>query len=246
MSLKSLARANVEQLRELEQILGYTFADSRLLQKALVHSSFAFERSRSAEDNEILEFLGDAVLDLIVGQLLIHRYPRLREGELTRLRASLVNEQHLATMAREIELGRFLLLGKGEEATSGRDKPSILSCAYEAVVGAIFEDGGFDAAHGLVRRFFEPVIATARERLQVSDAKSRLQEVLQERYNEAPSYSLEHEEGPAHCRVFTTAVLFRGQTLATGTARSKKEGEQKAAAAALDDLEALLARHPET
>ncbi len=127
---------NKEELSKLEKTLGYRFTDLRLLQTAVVHSSYAFEQGLCG-NNERLEFLGDAVLDLAIGHILFHRYDRLHEGELTKLRASLVNEQHLAKMARAIELGQFIALGKGEDSSQGREKSSILSCAYEAVVGAI-------------------------------------------------------------------------------------------------------------
>ncbi len=231
--LDSLVRINKEELSRLEQTLGYRFTDLRLLQVAVVHSSYAFEQGLGGSNNERLEFLGDAVLDLVVGHILFHRYGKLHEGELTKLRASLVNEQHLAKMARAIELGKFLALGKGEDSSQGRSKSSILSCAYEAVVGAIFEDGGYPAVADFVARFFLPDIEGKKEELLIADAKSRLQEVLQEKYNEAPTYRIEAEEGPSHQKLFTVAVCFREQVLDTGRAGSKKEAEQKAAAAAL-------------
>jgi ribonuclease III len=141
--IEALVRANKDRLSELERIIGYRFTDLRLLQKALIHSSYAFEQSQLENNNEILEFLGDAVFDLVIGHLLFQRYPEMREGDLTKLRSALVNETHLAETARAMELGRFLSLGKGEEASNGRNKSSILSCALEAVFGAVFEDGGF-------------------------------------------------------------------------------------------------------
>lgn len=234
--IDSLVRINKEELSKLEKIIGYRFTDLRLLQTALVHSSHAFEQAQGGNDNEKLEFLGDAVLDLVIGHILLHRYKKLREGELTRLRSSLVNEQHLAKMARAIDLGSYLALGKGEESSHGRSKPSILSCAYEAVVGAIFEDGGYQAAHEFIENFFLLDIESKKEELLVADAKSRLQEVLQEKYNEAPTYRIEGEEGPSHQKLFTVSVCFRGQELGCGQAGSKKEAEQRAAAAALAAL----------
>lgn len=234
--IDSLVRINKEELSKLEKTIGYRFTDLRLLQTALVHSSHAFEQAQGGNDNEKLEFLGDAVLDLVIGHILLHRYKKLREGELTRLRSSLVNEQHLAKMARGLELGGYLALGKGEESSHGRSKPSILSCAFEAVVGAIFEDGGYQAAHDFIENFFLPAIESKKEELLVADAKSRLQEVLQEKYNEAPTYRIEGEEGPSHQKLFTVSVCFRGQELGSGQAGSKKEAEQRAAAAALAAL----------
>ena len=236
MDIDSLVRINKEELSKLEKILGYRFTDLRLLQTALVHSSYAFEQAQGGNDNEKLEFLGDAVLDLVIGHILLHRYSKLREGELTRLRSSLVNEQHLAKMARAIDLGKYLALGKGEESSHGRQKSSILSCAYEAVAGAIFEDGGYQAAYDFIGSFFLPDIEGKKEELLIADAKSRLQEVLQEKHNEAPIYKLEGEDGPSHLKVFVISVWFREQLLGTGQAGSKKEAEQRAAAAALAAL----------
>ncbi len=240
MDLDSLTQRNKRELTSFEQVLGYRFTDLRLLQRALVHASFAFEQGFAGQDYETLEFLGDAVLDLVVGAALYQRFPAMREGELTKLRAALVNETHLASMARAVDLGRFLSLGKGEDASNGRHKSSILACAYEAVVGAVFEDGGYDMAQDFVLRFFAPTFAARQEELLIADAKSRLQEILQEKYNEAPSYRLEKEDGPSHQKVFTVAVIFREQVLAMGTAGSKKEAEQRAAAAVLADYKTMV------
>lgn len=239
MDIESLVRANKEQLSCLEQTLGYRFTDLRLLQRALIHSSYSFEQSQGDQNNEKLEFLGDAVLDLVIGHILYHRYEKMREGELTRLRASLVNEQHLARMARDVELGRYLELGKGEDASQGRTKSSILSCAYEAVIGAVFEDGGYRTASELVERFFLPDLEKKQEELLIADAKSRLQELLQEKYSEAPTYKIDAEEGPSHQKLFTVSVCFQDSVLGTGQAGSKKEAEQRAASAALENLEAV-------
>ncbi|MBU0665105.1 MAG: ribonuclease III [Proteobacteria bacterium] len=242
MDIDSLAQKNKQELSIFEQILGYRFTDLRLLQKALIHASFAFEHSFPGQNNETLEFLGDAVLDLVIGHTLFKRFPAMREGELTKLRAALVNETHLATMARDVELGKFLCLGKGEDASNGRNKSSILSCAYEAVVGAIFEDGGYETVKDFVSRFFIPAFDVKREELLIADAKSRLQEVLQEQFNEAPSYRLDMEEGPSHQKVFTVSVVFREIVFGTGSAGSKKEAEQRAAASALADYDLMIAR----
>jgi len=237
MNIDSLVRVNKDRLSDFEKILGYRFTDLRLLQRALVHSSYAFEQSNEGENNEKLEFLGDAVLDLVIGHLLSREYQEMREGQLTKLRASLVNEQHLAKMARDIDLGAYLFLGKGEDASQGRQKPSILSCAYEAVVGAVFEDAGYDTVSELVDRFFLPTLEAKEEELQVADSKSRLQEVLQDKHNEAPVYVIDAEEGPSHRKTFSVSVRFRDQILGTGQAGSKKVAEQQAAAAALKELQ---------
>lgn len=238
--IDTLVRMNKEQLSRLEQTIGYRFTDLRLLQRALIHSSYAFEQAQAGKDNENLEFLGDAVLDLVVGHILFHRYRTMREGHLTRLRSSLVNEQHLARMARALDLGSYLSLGKGEDASHGRAKSSILSCAYEAVIGAVFEDGGYQTVCELIERFFLPEIEGKKEELLVADGKSRLQEALQEKFNEAPTYRVDAEEGPSHQKLFTIAVCFRDQVLATGKAGSKKEAEQRAATSALENLDKLL------
>lgn len=237
IDLDSLVRINKGELSQLEKILGYRFTDLRLLQIAVIHSSYAFEQALGAKDNERLEFLGDAVLDLVIGHMLFHKYASLQEGELSRLRASLVNEHHLAKMARTIDLGRFLALGKGEDSSQGRGKPSILSSAYEAVVGAIFEDGGYQAVVDFITASFLPDIEGKKEEMLIADAKSRLQELLQERHNEAPTYRTEAEEGPSHQKLFTVAVCFQDRVLGKGQAGSKKEAEQRAAAEALAMLQ---------
>lgn len=231
--LDSLASRNKQVLAEFESTIGYRFTDLRLLQKAMIHSSFAFEQSQAGQDNQVFEFVGDAVLDLVIGHMLSRRYPDMKEGELTRFRASLVNESHLAIMARDVDLGKFLCLGKGEDNSNGRNKSSILSCAFEAVVGAIFEDSDYQTVEGLVCRLFNEVVVEKKKDLLLADAKSRLQELLQDKHNEPPTYRLDGEEGPSHCKQFSVSVLFRDKVLGTGTAGSKKEAEQRAAAAAL-------------
>lgn len=236
-TLHALIQDNEERLFALQQRIGYQFQDMELLQLALIHSSFAFERLDTGRHNETQEFLGDAVLDLTVGYILYTRFPGMREGKLTRIRSALVNETGLADMARSIDLGQYLLLGKGEDASLGREKSSILSCAYEALVGALFLDGGYEKALEFVQRFFGPLIDRRQHKLMLADAKSSLQELLQERYNEGPEYVLEAEEGPPHARIFTVSVAFHGQPLGRGRAGSKKEAEQQAAGVALEKLQ---------
>ena len=224
-------------LHFLEESLGYHFQDRAHLRKAMIHSSHAFEQVRQLQkDNETLEFLGDAVLDLTVGHALFRHFPEMREGDLTRLRAALVNERHLARMAKDLDLGKYLLLGKGEDTNLGREKASILSCAFEAVAGAIFLDGGYPAAAEFVERHFTPWFEDRRQAMFLADAKSSLQELLQERFNEAPRYVLEGDEGPDHNKIFHISVRFREEIFGRGSARSKKEAEQEAAAMALKTL----------
>jgi ribonuclease-3 len=233
----SLIKDHSAHLDELQERLGYRFNELARLLTALIHSSFAFEHTRKPlRDNEVLEFLGDAVLDLAVGKALFEAFPGVSEGELTRMRAALVNEGRLAEMALVLGLQDALLLGKGEEATGGRAKPSILSCAYEAVVGAVFVDGGYEAARLLTERQFVTLISRGSQSMLQGDAKSRLQELAQQRFNEAPAYFLEKAEGPDHARLFTVSVRFRGRVLAIADASSKKEAEQRAAAVALENF----------
>lgn len=239
-TINTLVQDNREKLDELQSSIGYQFRDVRLLQLALVHSSFAFERMKNGRHNETQEFLGDAVLDLALGYILFARFPDMREGNLTRIRAALVNESGLAEMARTIDLGCYIMLGHGEEASKGREKPSILSCAYEALVGGIFLDGGYDDALAFVRRWFEPLIDKHHELLMCADSKSSLQEWLQEKHNAGPEYVLDVEDGPAHAKIFTVSVRFEGKTLGTGVASSKKEAEQRAASEALKQLQSQL------
>ena len=237
LTTNTLAQTSPPDLHLLEENLGYHFRDLAHLRKALVHSSHAFEQGRQTlKDNETLEFLGDAVLDLTVGHALFRHFPEMREGDLTRLRAALVNERHLARMAKDLGLGLYLLLGKGEDTNLGREKASILACALEAVAGAIFLDGGYPAAAEFVERHFYPWFDDRQQAMFLADAKSSLQELLQERFNEGPRYVLEGDEGPDHNKTFHVSVRFREEILGQGSARSKKEAEQEAAAMALKNL----------
>jgi len=236
--IAAMAEENSDLLAGLERILAYSFVDRRHLQLALIHRSYAFERAGGSDDNENLEFLGDAVIGLCVGHLLFKRYPEMREGELTRLRASLVNETHLASLARDIGLGSYLFLGRGEDISNGRDKSSILSCALEAVCGAVFVDGGYEVANAMIERLFTPRVEGQKMVINSLDAKTRLQEVTQERFGEQPVYTLEGESGPDHDKRFRIAVSLNGEILARGEAGSKKKAEQAAAAIALSNLEA--------
>lgn len=235
--LEEIAGNNADQLAQLEEGIGHRFNRSLLLLEALIHSSFSFEQGKKIiKNNEVLEFIGDAVLDLSIGAALLKKFPMMKEGELTRLRASLVNESHLTTMAREINLGDYLFLGRGEEASNGRNKSSILSSAFEALVGAIFMDNGYDAADAFIIRLFSEHFAIQKDNLALADAKSRLQEMTQEKYSEAPLYQMVKEEGPDHEKIFTVSVRFRGESLAYGQAGNKKEAEQRAAASAIVKL----------
>ncbi|MEQ9699443.1 MAG: ribonuclease III [Sandaracinaceae bacterium] len=225
-----------DPLRRLQERLGHWFTRVEHLEDALTHRSFVNERPRLARtDNERMEFLGDAILDLAASCLLWERFPEAREGELSRRRADLVCERSLASIANELELGIGLRLGKGEEKSGGREKPRLLASALEASVAAIYLDAGEQEAITIARGLLAPHVDALEpgER----DYKSRLQEVLQRGGNPAPTYTLLGTEGPDHERLFRVAVRLEDRELARGEGRSKARAEQLAARAALDDLE---------
>jgi ribonuclease III len=221
----------------IEQQLQYKFRDKNLLVEALRHSSYVNELADSnLRDNERLEFLGDAVLNLIVGHILMHRYPDIKEGELSRSRANLVNEYQLAEMARSFELGEYILLGRGEIQTHGREKNSILADTYEAIVAAVYLDGGFDAAFKIIEANFLQLINALHSAVNNYDFKSRLQEMLQVGQGSMPKYSIIREEGPDHDKTFW--IELKAVDIETqGSGKSKKAAEQDAARKALEILE---------
>ncbi len=227
----------MERLHELEQHLDYTFHDLRLLRAALYHSSYANEhRAQSVSSNERLEFLGDAVLGFVSADYLYRKHPDLPEGELTRIRAALVCEDSLHEVAQRLHLGDFLMLGKGEESGGGRHRPSILADAVEAVLAAVYLDGGIDEARALVHRILlekepEQVVESRRR-----DCKTELQELVQRKPNQELRYELVSESGPDHAKVFTVAVMLNGQVVGLGSGHSKKEAEQSAARTALEQM----------
>jgi len=217
--------------------LGYRFRNPELLSRALTHTTFRVEHPELANaDNETLEFLGDAVLDLVIGALLLAMYPAMTEGELTKLRSALVQEHHLSIVSQDLRLGESLLLGKGEDQSGGRQKSSLLASAYEAVIGAIFLDSDYPTVQKIVEGHFQDRIGAARQSISIGDAKSTLQELTQDKFNEAPIYVLDKAEGPDHAKTFTVSVHLQGQPLAFASARNKKAAEQKAAAIALAHL----------
>ena len=227
----------MERLHELEQHLDYTFHDLRLLRAALYHSSYANEhRAQSVSSNERLEFLGDAVLGFVSADYLYRKHPDLPAGELTRIRAALVCEDSLHEVAQRLHLGDFLMLGKGEESGGGRHRPSILADAVEAVLAAVYLDGGIDEARALVHRILlekepEQVVESRRR-----DCKTELQELVQRKPNQELRYELVSESGPDHAKVFTVAVMLNGQVVGLGSGHSKKEAEQSAARTALEQM----------
>lgn len=212
--------------------LGYAFADPGLLLDALTHRSFKNEHPDDCcNDNERLEFLGDAVVGLVVTSLLFAEFPHSDEGELTRRRADLVSERGLAELAESIGIGEAMRLGKGEERSGGRGKPRLLSSALEACIGAVYSDGGIGAAFAAAQRIFEPRLRTSAPGRR--DVKSSAQEWAQAHLGGTPSYRLVQTEGPDHARRFTVALELHGAQIATGSGRSKLEAEQDAASAAL-------------
>jgi len=220
---------------ELQTRLGYTFHRHNVLRHAITHSSFVHEQKlNTSESNERLEFLGDAVLEICISDFLYHRYPDMSEGELTKRRAALVCEKSLAKIAKKLKLGNVLLLGQGEAQDGGRERESILSDAMEAILGAVYLDGGMEEVKHVISRLFEPLADKAVNR--VKDYKTTLQEFLQKSSNETAKYEIINEEGPSHKRVFTAQALHKEQILGTGSGGSKKIAEQEAAKMAIKKL----------
>lgn len=220
-------------LRKLEARLGYVFEDAGLLDNALTHRSFVNENTAFlGRDNERLEFLGDAVLELTVSDMLMKKFPECYEGELSKMRASVVNERPLAGLAERFGIGEYLLLGRGEETSGGRQKGSLLANAFESVIAAMYLDGGFDRTSAFIRGLFEPLIEEG-EAAVYRDYKTAAQEVCQNRFRELPRYLVLSETGPDHDKMFTTSLVVGERTIATGTGKSKKQAEQQAAKTAL-------------
>lgn len=231
-----------ERVRKLERRLGLVFRDREAARTALTHKSWVNEhRGEGLTDNERLEFLGDAVIDLAVSQRLMERFPEAQEGTLSRLRASIVDEQGLCAVAREIGLGELLLLGRGEELTGGREKPSVLSDALEAVIAALYLGGGIEPVLALVDRFFAPLFERIAGGVVDRDYKTQVQELAQATLHATPRYRVLEERGPDHAKTFVVEVAVAGQVRGRGEGRSKKDAEQLAAREALASLAAELA-----
>ena len=221
------------KIQELEQIIGYRFQDKELLTLAMTHSSYANEHRMRYKHNERLEFLGDAVLELVSSEFLYNRDEKMPEGDMTKLRASLVCEPTLAFCTKEIKLGKFLLLGKGEDLTGGRERDSILSDALEALIGAIYLDGGFANAKEFILKF---ILSDMEHKKLFYDSKTILQEMVQGEYKEPLSYELIGEEGPDHDKKFIVTAKIGDNVITTGSGRTKKAAEQAAAYAAIIKL----------
>lgn len=227
-------------LERLQERLGYTFGDRAILLQSLTHTSYGHEylqeKSIALRDNERLEFLGDAILDVIISDILLESFPSANEGQLSKMRAAVVNEKTLAQVARMVNLQETLRLGKGELQTGGNSKPSILSSAFEALIAAIYLDGGFNAVYPVVRHLFAPLFMEERELLAFYDHKTQLQEIVQARWKVTPTYHLLGTNGPDHAKVFEVEVRMNGKSLASATGSSKKEAEQNAARSAISSV----------
>ena len=228
---------NIEQLEFFEKEIGYTFSNKETLLLAFTHSSFANEqKKRNHENNERLEFLGDAVLDMVVSEYMYRIYPEMPEGELTKLRASVVCEGSLAKLARQLELGKYLFLGKGEESTGGRNRDSILADTFEAVIGAICIDGGMESVTKYILGFMEKEIKETKNSFKMRDCKTHLQEVIQRTSKYPVQYIIVGETGPDHSKLFAAEVHHINKILGKGSGKSKKEAEQAAAQDALQKM----------
>lgn len=229
---------------ELEKLIGHQFADLSLLTTALTHSSYANDlRAKELPCNERLEFLGDSVLNLVTGEFLFTKFSHRAEGELTKARASIICEASCFAMASELGLGKFLYLGKGEEQSGGRQRPSTLADALEAVVAAIYLDAGLEKARSFLLPYIEKRVNQVMQELFFKDYKTALQEIVQKNKQETLKYVLTGETGPAHAKHFTVTLYLNSNPIAVGEGHSKKEAEQNAAYAALELMGERPARH---
>lgn len=221
-------------LEQCQELIGYRFRNIVLLEQALVHSSYANENKLSkVENNERLEFLGDAVLEIVTSNFLFNRYPQMLEGELTKLRASIVCEPTLAKLAIDIQLGKFLMLGKGEENSGGRQRASVLSDTLEALIGAIYLDNGLDSANTFIT---SKLLNDIEQRHLFVDSKTHLQEIIQ-KFSEKPlEYHIVAESGPDHNKIFEVVVKHKNRIIGQGSGRSKKSAEQEAAFDAIHQM----------
>lgn len=223
----------------LEEIINYKFKNKKLIEMALTHSSYAHEvKDKKIENNERLEFLGDAVLELVISSFIFEKFEELPEGELTKLRANIVCEESLSKRARAIKIGEKICLGRGEENTGGRTRDSILADAFEALIGAIYIDGGFFEAQKFILNQMEDTIYERRKTFALSDCKTCLQEIIQKKSKNPITYLIVEEYGPAHEKMFVVEARHENKILGKGNGRSKKEAEQNAAAAAIKNIDA--------
>jgi len=225
----------MEQLMSLQDRINFKFSDIKLLNKALTHKSYANENSKTLKHNERLEFLGDSVLDILVSDFLVQEYSEFAEGTLSKIRAAVVNETCLAKLAKNIKLGNYLLLGRGEDLSGGREKASILADTFEALAGAVFCDGRLDAAANIFLPLMKEEIVKTAESWSFRDFKSDLQEYTQNKLVCIPSYKVIREIGPDHAKKFEVVVMIKNEVEGKGLGRSKKEAEQAAAKMAMEN-----------
>lgn len=227
----------MESIKILEKRIGYEFKEIAYLRRAITHSSYANENKKERlKNNERLEFLGDSVLGLVISEYLYNNFPNLAEGQLTKVRARIVCEASLGEAARSLEMGIFMMFGRGEELTGGRERTSILSDAFEALIAALYLDGGVEVVKGFVLGHMEPIITDAVHGKLFIDYKTRLQEVIQIKKGNRIKYEIFKEEGPDHSKSFYTHVKLNDQIIGVGKGRSKKESEQEAAKEGLKKL----------
>ena len=225
-------------LERLQERLGYTFSDRAVLMQSLTHTSYGHEFQQDKpiglRDNERLEFLGDAILDVVVSDILLEVFPSAAEGYLSKMRAAVVNEKTLAQVAKSLYLQDCVRLGKGESQTGGNLKPSILSSTLEALIAGIYLDGGFNAVYPVLRHLFARLFVDDQDLISFYDHKTQLQEIVQARWKMTPTYRLIQTHGPDHAKIFEVEVKMNGQVLAAAKGSSKKEAEQNAARAAIE------------
>jgi len=229
------SETRMEQLNSLQDRIKFKFSDIKLLNKALTHRSYANENSETLKHNERLEFLGDSVLDILVSDYLVHEYSEFAEGTLSKIRAAVVNETCLAKLAKSIKLGNYLLLGRGEDLSGGREKASILADTFEALAGAVFCDGRFEATSNIFLPLLIEEITKTAQSWSFRDFKSDLQEYTQNKLVCIPSYKVVREIGPDHAKEFEVVVMIRNEVEGKGLGRSKKEAEQAAAKMAMEN-----------
>ncbi len=237
---------NTPSIQSLQEQLRYTFGDPRLLLLSLTHVSFGHEnhqdRNPAQRDNERFEFLGDAVLSLVISDLLLEAFPEASEGQVSKMRAAVVNEKTLSEISRSLQLNFLLRLGKGETRSGGAEKASILSSAFEALIAAIYIDGGFNAVYPVVRYLFAPLFRQENAIISFQDHKTKLQETVQSKFKLTPTYHLVGSTGPDHAKVFSVEVRVGEKVLAVGDGSSKKDAEQRAAQVALVEIEGSMER----
>tara|TARA_Y100001960_G_scaffold308500_1_gene365911 strand:- start:1431 stop:2171 length:741 start_codon:yes stop_codon:yes gene_type:complete len=238
-----ISEPRLKELDTLQSLTRYKFLDIKLLNKALTHKSYANEKSKRPKHNERLEFLGDSVLDILVGNYLVEKFSDFSEGTLTKIRAAVVNESCLAKLAQKIHLGNYLLLGKGENRAGGRRKSSILADAFEAFAGAVFRDGGLEAASNIFLPLLKEEIKITAESWSFRDSKSDLQEYTQNKMACMPTYKVIRKIGPDHAKEFEVVVMVKNEICGKGLGRTKKEAEQAAAKIAIKNYFSSAKQH---